>query len=99
MNINELKAGDCVWVRDEGLAQLRAIMAEFGCAKPNHVGRISADEWDDPDTYLVEFPIGDDPIDEHSQSAPFPKRLVVAMTTDDPLYNYWERPTSKEGEA
>ncbi len=85
----KLKPGVCVLVEDFGLAALRGIMGSD--APPNHVGIISTDPWDDEDTYLIEFPIGDDPISEHSQVAPFPKHQVREVSQSDPLYKYWEK--------
>lgn len=80
-------------VEDEGLAMLRETMRQFGHEpKPNNIGRISDDPWDDPETYLVEFPIGDDPIDEHSQASPYPKSQVRPLDENHPDFEYWVKP-------
>ena len=71
--MSDLKIGDSVEVLDEGLAMLRQIMGPN--AKPNHYGFVS-EIWEDG-TILVEFPIGDDPIEEHSQVAPYPPNQVI----------------------
>ncbi len=74
---DELNIGDWVKVHDPGLLGLYEIMKRLEpSAKPNNVGRIS-EIWDDD--YLIEFPIGDDPIEEHSQVAPYPKGVVEAI--------------------
>lgn len=65
------KIGDKVKVNDPGLAMLRKFMPRN---KPNHHGIIK-EIWDDGNI-LIEFPIGDDPMEEHSQVAPYPKYMV-----------------------
>ena len=70
--MSELQVGDKVQVSCAGLAMLRQIMGPN--AKPNHHGRVH-EIWDDG-TILIEFPIGDDPIEEHSQIAPYPPHEV-----------------------
>lgn len=69
--MNKFKVGDKVLVLDKGLAMLRAIMPD---APPNHHGVIH-EVWDNGE-YLVCFPIGDDPINEHSQVAPYPEAEI-----------------------
>jgi len=70
-----LKIGDLVEVLDPGLAQLRAIMTQCGNDPgPNNHGKVS-EIWEDG-TILVEFPIGDDDPEEHSQVAPYPASQV-----------------------
>jgi len=69
----ELKVGDKVEVMCPGLAQLRALMGPD--EPPNNVG-IIAEDWEDEDAYLINFPIGDDDPEEHSQAAPYPKDMV-----------------------
>jgi hypothetical protein len=63
----ELKVGDKVRVMDQGLLMLQQF-APPG-SKPNNEGVIK-EIMEDGDL-LIEFPIGDDPIDEHSQVAPY----------------------------
>ena len=71
----KLQVGDKVEVMDVGLAQLRALMTQFGDDPgPNNLG-VVAEIWDDG-TILVEFPIGDDDLEEHSQAAPYPPSQV-----------------------
>ena len=68
---NNLKVGDKVQVLDQGLLMLQKF-APHG-AKPNNHGVIAEIE---DDTVKVEFPIGDDDPEEHSQIAPYPIHLV-----------------------
>ena len=71
----KLQVGDQVEVLDVGLAQLRIIMARHGNDPgPNNLG-VVAEIWDDG-TVLVEFPIGDDDLEEHSQVSPYPPTKV-----------------------
>jgi hypothetical protein len=71
----KLQVGDSVEVLDVGLAQLRIIMARGGHDPgPNNLG-VVAEIWDDG-TILVEFPIGDDDPEEHSQVSPYPPSKV-----------------------
>lgn len=69
----KLKIGQPVMVFDEGLALLRRIMGPT--AKPNHHGWVH--EILDNGNIMVEFPIGDDNPNEHSQIAPYESELVV----------------------
>jgi len=71
------KVGDPVEVLDPGLAQLRGLLASFGGkskAMPNNHGWVY--EILDNDEIMVEFPIGNDDPDEHSQVAPYPAHMV-----------------------
>ena len=71
----KLQVGDQVEVMDVGLAQLRAIMVQCGNDPgPNNYG-VVAEIWDDG-TILIEFPIGDDDQEEHSQVSPYPPSQV-----------------------
>ncbi len=73
--MEKLKVGDPVEVMDPGLLMMQAIMKKMGeDVKPNNIGTV-AEIWDDG-TILVEFPIGDDDPEEHSQSSPYPAHLV-----------------------
>jgi hypothetical protein len=74
----ELKVGDAVEVLDEGLRRLRAIMPDM---PPNHHGFVMELNYGDSGDILVVFPIGDDPIEEHSQVAPYPPHLVRKRET------------------
>ena len=65
-----MKIGDAVEVRDEGLAMLQ----KFFPNKPNNLGWVH-EIWDDG-TIVVEFPIGNDDPNEHSQVAPYPPHEV-----------------------
>ena len=69
--MENLKVGDLVEVNDPGLAMLRQLMPD---QPPNHHGKVS-EIWDDG-TILVEFPIGSDDENEHSQVAPYPAYMV-----------------------
>ena len=69
---NKLSIGDPVEVIDEGLAMMRRIMPN---AMPNHHGWVH-EIWDDG-TIVVEFPIGDDDPNEHSQTAPYDPDKVI----------------------
>ena len=59
--------GDLVEVLCPGLASLRAICPDL---PPNHHGTVK--EIEDNGMVLIEFPIGEDDIKEHSQVAPYP---------------------------
>lgn len=67
----ELKIGDKVRVMDKGLLMLQQFAPP--AAKPNNEGFVK-EIWEDGDL-LIEFPIGDDPIEEHSQVAPYPASI------------------------
>ena len=82
MNINSLKVGDPVEVIDEGLIMLQKF-APPG-SKPNNHGYVYELNYGEDDEVLVEFPIGDDPMDEHSQVAPYPMSMIrKRIETDD----------------
>ena len=66
--MSDLKVGDLVKVSDEGLEMLRRLCPGM---PPNHHGRV---ERIDVDIIWVEFPI--DGSYEHSQTAPYPARMV-----------------------
>ena len=68
----KLKKGDRVRVMDTGLLMLQKF-APPG-AKPNNEG-VVFDIWDDG-TIEVEFPIGDDETEYHSQCAPYSSSIV-----------------------
>ena len=71
-----LKKGDKVIVMDQGLIMLYNMMKQFGeNPKPNNQGWVH--EVNNDGTITVEFPIGDDDPEEHSQCAPYPKNLVI----------------------
>ena len=87
--MNDLKVGDCVEVLDPGLAMLRIAMSRFQSdIPPNHIGEIHEIRDDECEIY---FPIGDDPFDEHSQSAIYPSNMVRALSETHPNYRYWEK--------
>lgn len=67
----EIKVGDKVRVMDKGLLLLRNF-APPG-AKPNNEGIVS-EIWEDGNL-LIEFPIGDDDPEKHSQVAPYPASI------------------------
>lgn len=67
-----LKAGDRVKVMDEGLLMLQKFSPPD--AKPNNEGVIT--EICSDGTAMIEFPIGDDNPEEHSQSAPYPIQIL-----------------------
>lgn len=69
--MNEFKPGDRVYVIDEGLAQMRAIMARStGIEKPNHHGTVD-EVWENGATLLINF---DDGV-----GAPYPVNEVRAL--------------------
>jgi len=70
-----MNIGDKVEVMDPGLIQLMSIMPPG--TKPNNVGYIK-ELWDDGDA-LIEFPIGDDDMEEHSQVAPYPTTMLKVI--------------------
>ena len=67
-----LKVGDPVEVIDSGLAMLRKLGAGI-----NHHGWVQELDYGGTGDILVEFPIGDDDPDEHSQVAPYPANCVI----------------------
>lgn len=67
----KLQVGDKVRVMDQGLLMLQKF-APPG-AKPNNEGVVQ-EIMEDGDL-LIEFPIGDDDPEEHSQVAPYPANL------------------------
>ena len=77
---NQLKPGVWVAVMDQGLLMLQQF-APPG-SKPNNVGRIK--EIAPDGQFVIEFPIGNDKMSEHSQIAPYPKSLLVFMSEDAP---------------
>ena len=72
----DLKIGDKVRVNDPGLLMLQRF-APPG-AKPNNEGVITEINEEDQEA-MIEFPIGDDDINEHSQVAPYELRLLVKI--------------------
>ena len=74
---DKLKVGDYVEVLDPGLLKLTAVMGKFGTdAEPSNRGYIKELDYGEDNEVLVEFPIGDDPIEEHSQVAPYPRHMI-----------------------
>lgn len=72
--MSSLKVGDPVEVMDEGLVMLN-LFAPPG-AKPTNHGYVKELNYGESREVLVEFPIGDDPIDKHSQVAPYPISMI-----------------------
>ncbi len=77
--MSSLKVGDAVEVMDPGLIMLQKF-APPG-AKPNNRGYVYELNYGDDNDVLVEFPIGDDPMDEHSQVAPYPMSMIRRRKT------------------
>jgi hypothetical protein len=73
--MKDLKIGDKVKVIDKGLLMLQQF-APPG-AKPNNEGFIK--EFLADGDVMIEFPIGDDPLEEHSQVAPYPRNLIIKI--------------------
>ena len=69
----ELKVGDKVRVVDIGLLRMMAIMPDM---PPCNIGFIKELNYGGSSDILIEFPIGDNPIDEHSQVSPYPKHMI-----------------------
>ncbi|MCK9434817.1 MAG: hypothetical protein M0R32_08390 [Candidatus Cloacimonetes bacterium] len=71
-----MKIGDPVEVLDPGLKMLREMMASMSKkpVKPNHYGTVQ--DIDEQGNIIVEFPIGNDNPEEHSQVAPYPPNMV-----------------------
>jgi hypothetical protein len=80
--MDELKVGDPVIVMDPGLTMLQRF-APPG-AKPNNHGWVMKFESDGE--ILVEFPIGDDDPDEHSQVAPYPRYMLKKRPGEPRVY-------------
>lgn len=76
--MNKFKVGDKVRVMDPGLLKLQAIMKQMGhTPKPNNEGKIH--EILEDNEYMIEFPIGDDDPENHSQIAPYPEHQLVLI--------------------
>jgi len=75
--MENLKVGDKVEVMDSGLLMLKVTMERITGKKqkPNNYGVVS-EILDSGKTIMVDFPIGDDDPEEHSQCAPYPANLV-----------------------
>lgn len=71
----KFQVGDKVRVMDAGLLMLQKF-APPG-AKPNNEGRVQ-EILDDGDL-MIEFPIGDDDPEKHSQVAPYPAEICHPM--------------------
>lgn len=67
----ELKVGDKVRVMDQGLIMLQRF-APLG-SKPNNEGVVA--EILEDGMVEINFPIGDDDPEEHSQAAPYPANI------------------------
>lgn len=77
-----LEVGNWVKVMDHGLLMLQQFAPEG--AKPNNEARIT--EFLEGNLVMLEFPIGDDKMSEHSQAAPYPKNQLVFLSEDAPEY-------------
>jgi len=66
------EVGDKVLVIDQGLLRLHSLMPKG--TKPNYFGTVN--EIMSDGNILVQFPLGDDDPEEHSQVAPYPPHLV-----------------------
>ncbi|MEM7554531.1 MAG: hypothetical protein AAF378_10595 [Cyanobacteria bacterium P01_A01_bin.84] len=79
MKSKNLKVGDQVIVMDRGLMQLYALAKRLDPdTKPNNQGYVH--EIQEDGTIIVEFPIGDEDINEHSQVAPYFAEVVIKRT-------------------
>jgi len=74
MKTTDLKVGDPIEVIDPGLIMLQQF-APPG-SMPNNHGYVKELNYGEHNDVLVEFPIGDDPMDEHSQVAPYPLSMI-----------------------
>lgn len=74
----DLKVGDKVAVMDQGLLMLQKF-APPG-AKPNNHGKVA--EILEDGNILIEFPIGDDDPEEHSQAAFYPADQCRKLPSD-----------------
>lgn len=72
----KLQVGDKVRVMDQGLLMLQRFAPPN--AKPNNEGFVKEVLKDGG--LMIEFPIGDDPMDKHSQVAPYPANICVKIT-------------------
>jgi len=68
----QFKIGDRVEVLDGGLLMLQQFAPKG--ARPNNLGII--EEIYEDGEILIAFPIGDDPMEEHSQVVPYSRNLV-----------------------
>lgn len=67
-----MEIGDRVEVLDPGLLMLQKFASPDN--PPNNVGWIR--RFMENGDALIEFPIGNDPIEEHSQAAPYPLDII-----------------------
>ena len=74
-NIEQLKIGDKVRVMDAGLIMLQQFAPKG--VKPNNEGVVS-EILEDGDL-VIEFPIGNDDPQKHSQVAPYPASICVKI--------------------
>lgn len=71
--MTKIKIGDWVIVNDPGLIMLQQFAPQG--SPPNNEGRIA--EIMEDGYALIEFPIGNDDIDKHSQVAPYPLSIII----------------------
>ena len=69
----EFSIDDKVKVMDPGLMMLMSFMPPG--TPPNNVGYIREIDLEYQEA-MIEFPIGDDPIEEHSQMSPYPLDML-----------------------
>ena len=72
--MSDLKVGDPVQVIDQGLIMLQQFAPQG--AFPNNWGIVDQIK---PEAVYVLFPIGDDPMDQHSQVAPYDHHEVQKL--------------------
>lgn len=94
-----MKKGDQVEVSDPGLIMLQRIIGKPQKGEvPNNVGWVN-EIMDDGDI-MIEFPIGKDNPDEHSQIAPYSKNEIFETKWEE-KYNYkypWAKREIKDEE-
>lgn len=75
--MKNLKKGDKVIVIDQGLMSSYAVLKRLDpTAKPMNQGWVE-EFYENDNTILVKFPIGNNDPEEHSQVAPYPSELVI----------------------
>lgn len=72
-----IKPGDCVFVNDVGLLLMQKFAPKG--SNPNNIGIV--EEIIDDDTVIVNFPIGNEKMADHSQSAPYTLKDLVKTKT------------------
>ncbi len=78
--MTDFEVGDAVAVMDPGLLMLQQFAPKG--SPPNNHGFVLELDYGEENEVMIEFPIGDDPIEEHSQVAPYPKSMLLKLEAE-----------------